>query len=67
MIQEFIKEYRKLKDDYDQHLFDDKLDEDAFWLLEQLDNLIDRYITELNIQSLKELNNENIKPDQNIS
>lgn len=58
MIKEFIKEYHQLKWQYE-----NKID-DAFWFLRELDNLVDRYETELNIQSLKELKNENIKSDK---
>jgi len=49
MIQEFVKEYRKLKWQYE-----NKVD-DPFWFLRELEELVDRYENELNIQSLKEL------------
>ncbi len=59
MIQEFIKEYRALKWQYN-----NKID-DPFCFLRELEELVDRYETELNIQSLKELNNETIRTDTN--
>lgn len=61
MIQEFIKEYRKLKWQYE-----NKVD-DSFWFLRELDNLVDRYETELNIQSLKEMQTKPFDPAVNDS
>jgi len=49
MIQEFIKEYRKLRWEYDNK------NDDTFWFMKELDKLVERYENELNIQSLKEL------------
>jgi len=48
MIEEFIKEYRQLRKEYE-----DKHGE--LWMCNAMENLVNRYETELNIQSLKEL------------
>jgi len=55
MIQEFAKEYRELKDDYEQHLYDKALDDDADWFLDQLEDLVDKYERELIAEELKEI------------
>lgn len=59
MIKEFIKEYRKLMKECEL-----RHDGSWEWLGVRVDDLVERYETELNIQSLKELKNETIKNDQ---
>jgi len=64
MIQELLEECHKLINDYEDHLFRKDLNEDGYWLIEQLESLVERYEIELIIQSLKELKNETVKNDQ---
>ena len=59
MIQEFIKEYRKLRWEYEN--WDLGVDADGedideeLWMCDRMEELVGRYENELNIQSLKEL------------
>lgn len=67
MIQELLEECHKLINDYEDHLFRKDLDEDGYWLIEQLESLVERYETELNIQSLKEMQTKPFDPAVNDS
>lgn len=55
MIKEFIKEYRELKHERD------NTDRSKAWFLSEIEKLVVQYETELNIQSLKELQNPDRK------
>lgn len=67
MIQELLEECHKLINDYEDHLFCKDLEEDGYWLIDQLENLVERYETELNIQSLKEMQTKPFDPAVNDS